>query len=349
MLPEGKCLFFHTSQGNKRKSYLFTKPEKTIICKNPSGLAGALAEVQAAVDKGFYAAGFMAYEAGYSILPRAGKPREEAGPLLNFGIYKKPYVYNELDLNGNGGCENIRPSLTLKAYTNKFNRIKKLISAGEVYQVNECFKVSFKTDTDPQKLFESLCLRQKTEYSAYINDGKNIYMSFSPELFFKLDGRDITMKPMKGTLLKPCGRQALDRFKDCSKTSAENIMIVDLIRNDLGRICSVNSVKTSGLFDVEEFDTLYQMTSTVKGKLKQGTGLTEIMAAVFPSGSVTGAPKLRAMQVIRQTEDEDRGLYTGAIGFISPRMKKAIFSIPIRTAVIKGPKRGNGHRKRHSA
>ena len=331
-----KALFFHTAQGRQRKSYLFAKPVMTITCHDGFSVLSALKRVDEYVSRGYYAAGYMAYEAGAFLAPGKIKPAPHfKAPLLKFGIYRKPEVFTNLILAGKEVfTSGVKPDTGLKEYRKKFNKIRRLITNGEVYQVNYCFRMNFGLQGSPESLFNAMCERQPVKYAALFKDGAENVISMSPELFFEVDNGAIKMKPMKGTLLKPCKAADLAAFKSDPKTSAENIMIVDLIRNDLGRICSVNTIRAKSLFEVEEYDTLYQMTSTVTGKLKNNTGFSGIISALFPSGSVTGAPKIMAMQIIREIEKSGRGIYTGAIGFISPHMKKAVFNIPIRTASI---------------
>ena len=193
---------------------------------------------------------------------------------------------------------------------------------------------------DVSALYESLVLSQKVSYSAYIHDGKREILSLSPELFFKRKQNKIITKPMKGT--SPKGKSQLDdnsiiqNLKKDSKTKAENSMIVDLIRNDLGKISEIGSVKVTHLLEVEEYETLFQMTSTITSNLKQNLTYFELFKAIFPGGSITGAPKYKTIQIINELETSHRGIYTGAIGFISK--EEAIFNIPIRTLEIQNGK-----------
>jgi para-aminobenzoate synthetase/4-amino-4-deoxychorismate lyase len=339
----GKGIFLHTVLGRKRKSYLFINPIHEIICNSPYKIDSCLKTAQEYVDKGCYIAGYIGYEAG--LLLNGIKTTSKCahnGQLLYFAAYKKPVVYNNLNLHPvrQAAAIDVKTSVRRDEYAKGFDLIKKMIRNGEVYQLNNCFKLKFTLIGDSWDMFAALCGRQRTEYSAFIKDGKKTIISLSPELFFSLRGKDILMKPMKGTLVKDTGsglKHDGPRLVD-EKNRAENIMIVDLIRNDLGKICEINSVKVPALFEVTEYDTLYQMTSSITGRLKKGTGLKGIFKALFPSGSVTGAPKIRAMQLINETEKEPRGVYTGTIGFVSPHMKKAVFNVPIRTMVIEGTK-----------
>ncbi|MCE5300030.1 MAG: chorismate-binding protein [Spirochaetia bacterium] len=316
-------IFLYTNSGRKPVSYLFTHPVRKISGK----LRTILPLVQKGLNRGLYAAGYACYG---------------EGARACFGMFKKPFVFNALKLPASDGpgffTENIRPGISIGRYAKGFNRIKQLIRDGEVYQVNYTFPVNFKFKGNPASFFSFLNSRQKTCYAAMINDGKKRILSISPELFFSIKSGRICMKPMKGTLLKPATHKQVGAFKKDEKTMAENVMIVDLARNDTGRICRTGSVKTGKMFRVEEYDTLYQMTSGVTGVLKPGTEAGDVFSALYPSGSVTGAPKKAAMRYIKEVEKWDRGLYTGAIGYMAPRMERAVFNIPIRTVVLDGEK-----------
>ena len=334
-------ILLHTASGKNALSYLFTSPVARVECPYSGNIIRALEKIESYCKSGYYAAGYVNFEPGYFLEKKAGHPRVKPDErALCFGIYKKPKTYRGLSFEAGieGKIKGLKPDTGFQAYKKGFNEVKKLIKSGELYQVNYCFKAGFGYEGGPGPLFSGMLKRQAVEYSAFIREKDRWVLSFSPELFFSVDKGRITMKPMKGTLLKPCGPEELRKFKSCAKTSAENIMIVDMVRNDLGRICGTRPVKVPALFEVAEYGTLYQMTSTVTGKLRRDAGLADIFRAIFPSGSVTGAPKIRAMQAITGLERTDRGIYTGAIGFITPKTKKAVFNIPIRTAVLKGGK-----------
>jgi para-aminobenzoate synthetase/4-amino-4-deoxychorismate lyase len=215
--------------------------------------------------------------------------------------------------------------------------IKKLIESGDTYQVNLAFKNKFEFSGAPFGFYLDLKKRQPVAYSAMIKLGRFWVLSFSPELFFKIDGREITVKPMKGTIKRGKTLKEDELFKNilkiCPKNRSENLMIVDMLRNDLGRISEYGSVRAEKLFETEKFSTLFQMTSTVKGRLKRKISWYEIFKSLFPSASVTGAPKIRTMEIIADLEPQPRKIYTGAIGFISPG-KKAVFNVAIRTVLI---------------
>lgn len=324
-----------------KKAMVFSGSVRTVAVYSPDKIIPALDTVQNHLNKGYYAAGFITFEAGChlnGVKPRALK---KDFPLLCFGIYHPPEIKKVKDALAQYSLPYRVPPL--KAHTDEKNycrgvsAVKKLLKDGELYQVNYCVKNSFEFTGEAGGLFADMYANQPVEYAAYLDLKGVRAASVSPELFFRCKAGRIEMKPMKGTLLKPASKKALGDFKQDPKTLAENLMIVDLIRNDLGRICDPRTIKVKELFGVEEHPTLWQMTSTVNGKLKTGTPVKSILAALFPSGSVTGAPKKRSIEAIQELEDTPRGIYTGAIGYFAPG-NEACFNVAIRTAVISGDK-----------
>jgi len=229
------------------------------------------------------------------------------------------------------------PRVERDEYDDAITRIRELIAAGDTYQVNYTFPVTSNFNGDHFAWYRSLCLAQGAEYSAYIDLGRYKVLCLSPELFFKRRGNHVVTKPMKGTVRR--GRWTKEDqdlaywLKHSAKDRAENVMIVDLLRNDLGKVSVTGSVHVSSLFDVERFETVWQMTSTVESTLREGTTLPELMQALFPCGSITGAPKIRTMQIIRELERFPRGAYTGTIGLLQPG-GDCVFNVAIRTVVI---------------
>jgi len=216
-------------------------------------------------------------------------------------------------------------------------RIHDQIAAGDTYQVNYSFPLTSSFSGDPYAWYRSLCLAQGAPYSVYLDLGRFKVLSLSPELFFERRGNHAVARPMKGTIRRGRwlqeDREFADALQQSTKDRAENVMIVDLLRNDLGKVSVPGSVRVSSLFDVERFETVWQMTSTVESTLRDGTSLVELMTALFPCGSVTGAPKIRTMQIIRELERFPRGAYTGAIGFLRPG-GDCVFNVAIRTVVV---------------
>jgi para-aminobenzoate synthetase / 4-amino-4-deoxychorismate lyase len=227
-----------------------------------------------------------------------------------------------------------RPSIDIESYTRAIHRIRNRIAHGDTYQVNFTFRLRKEFPHDPYSLFHALASRETPPFAAYLDLGSHAICSFSPELFFRLDGDLLVSRPMKGT--SPRGLSSgddlltADRLRRSPKNRAENTMIVDMVRNDLGRVARVGSVAVSSMYDIEQYPTVWQMTSTVEAYTD--APVPEIIAALFPPASITGAPKIRTMELIRELEDSLRHVYTGAIGWVAPG-RTAQFSVAIRTLV----------------
>jgi para-aminobenzoate synthetase/4-amino-4-deoxychorismate lyase len=231
----------------------------------------------------------------------------------------------------------LRLDISRNDYADRIDRIRRYIEAGDIYQANFTAKYLFGFDGCYYSFYRDLKKKQEVPYNAFLKTGDSYVLSISPELFLRKTGRKVMTRPMKGTMgrgktLKQDQRQAEILGADI-KNRSENLMIVDLERNDLGRISDTGTVEVTDLFTVEKYQTLYQMTSTVTAELGEGVGFMDIFKSIFPSGSVTGAPKIRAMEIIRELEQGPRGVYTGAVGCISPG-GDAVFNIPIRTVTI---------------
>jgi len=337
-------------------SYFFLNPELVISIDRIEHVPGLFSKIERYCNEGFFAAGYIGYECGYhfeNIATRASLT--SSMPLAWFGIYRQPLIFNheagELEETPVPPLRNIDASayslqncslrISEAEYVKKIAAIKAYIAAGDTYQVNFTDKYTFDFSGSPVACFASLREKQKVSYSAFINaDGKHI-LSFSPELFFTMSGNKISTRPMKGTSRRGRNLAEDDALKlwlqNDEKNRSENLMIVDLLRNDIGRISEIGSVEAKEMFSVEKYETLFQMTSTVEGTLRQGLSLYEIFRSIFPSGSVTGAPKIRTMQIIHEMEEQPRGVYTGAVGFFSPK-KEAVFNVAIRTILLDGEK-----------
>jgi para-aminobenzoate synthetase/4-amino-4-deoxychorismate lyase len=229
------------------------------------------------------------------------------------------------------------PSVSREEYDQAVARIRELIAAGDTYQVNYSFPTTSSFSGDASAWYRSLCLAQGAQYSAYLDLGRYQVLSLSPELFFERRGNHVITRPMKGTVRRGRwpeeDRELAEWLRQSAKDRAENVMIVDLLRNDLGKVSVPGSVKVSSLFDLERFETVWQMTSTVESTLKDGTSLVDLMAALFPCGSITGAPKIRTMRIIHELERFPRGMYTGTIGLLRPG-GDCVFNVAIRTVVV---------------
>jgi para-aminobenzoate synthetase/4-amino-4-deoxychorismate lyase len=229
------------------------------------------------------------------------------------------------------------PLVTRDEYDQSVSRIRELIADGDTYQVNYTFPLTSVFNGDAFAWYRDLCAAQGAQYSTYLDLGRFKVLCLSPELFFERRGNHVITRPMKGTVRRGRwtaeDRELADWLANSAKDRAENVMIVDLLRNDLGKVSVPGSVHVSSLFDLERFETVWQMTSTVESTLREGTSLVDLMSALFPCGSITGAPKIRTMQIIRELERFPRGAYTGAIGFLKPG-GDCVFNVAIRTVVI---------------
>lgn len=314
----------------------YVNPARVVTAERPGDVVPAMQALERAVEEeGLHAAGYLTYESGaaYSLTTHSLSP--DAPPLLWFGLYKgyEPAAAPASDATYHFG--DWQPSLTYEAYEVAIGRIKEAIAAGNTYQANYTFHLRAPFEGEPWALFANLAAAQRAEFCAYIDLGRYAICSASPELFFRLDGSTLTSRPMKGTaprgLTAAGDRHQADWLRASEKNRAENVMIVDMIRNDFGRIARTGSVQVPALFTVERYPTLLQMTSTVTAETDAPLG--EILAATFPCASITGAPKVSTMRLINALEPEPRGVYTGAIGFIAPG-RRAQFNVAIRTAVI---------------
>lgn len=325
--------------GDFGSSYRFEDLERVITARTAEEVLPALAEVESAVADGRHAAGFISYEAAPALNSTLETGVLTDFPLLWFGIFAKRVHYTAERHAPTGKCA-VSGTVTETdriSYDAAIGRIKNAIAAGESYQVNYTIGQRFDIKGDPFALYRRICRSQQAPFSAWLNIGSHKILSASPELFFSLrDGR-LTMRPMKGTArrmpLNDDDSARRNKLTQSIKNQAENLMIVDLVRNDLSLIAQTGSVAVPRLFEIETYPTVHQMTSTVTANLQPGLSLTEIFRALFPCGSITGAPKRRTMEIIHELEPSPRGLYCGAIGYVSPG-GEATFSVAIRTAVI---------------
>lgn len=322
-----------------RKTLLFRQPRQIVQACALDEVHSAFERIDDALRRGKWVAGYVAYEAGLAFEKKLQSLRASLPiPLVWFGEYDAPHPFEFGELDAPlAAIANVEFRVPKEAYRRALERIVAYIQAGDIYQINFTGKLSFEFAGDWLSLYATLRRKQPVPYAAFLNLGERAILSFSPELFFRVQDGVIESKPMKGTAKR--GRtnaedDAISQWlKADEKNRAENLMILDLIRNDFGRICQIGSVEVPSLFDVEKFPTLFQMTSTARGRLREGVWLKEIFRALFPCGSITGAPKVRATQIIAELETEPRGVYTGAIGYASPR-GAACFSVAIRTALV---------------
>jgi para-aminobenzoate synthetase/4-amino-4-deoxychorismate lyase len=342
------------------RSWFFMNPVTALRIESISDLPGLFAEIEAYVAQNYYVAGYFNYECGYYFetitKPRPSGVQTRPRPLAWFGVYPTPLVFNHYSGKWENGNSNLNlrypqppgeifainnPVLTLPnfVYHQNIRRIKEYIIAGDVYQINFTGKYRFQFEGSSVALYHFLREQQSVSYAAYLKTCDLTILSLSPELFFRRDGFKIVTKPMKGTAAR--GRTVDEdsilagELRLSPKNRAENLMIVDLLRNDLGRIAAFGTVRVPEIFTIEKYQTLFQMTSTITAELPPDISYYDIFRSLFPCGSVTGAPKIRAMEIISELEPEPRGIYTGAIGYFGPGAQ-AVFNVPIRTVTLRG-------------
>lgn len=353
---------------------VFTAPLRVCQARSIEELPALFAAIEDEMRSGLCAAGFFNYECGAWFEPAASgqKGKERSGAHAWFGIYERGYridratgefidepsaeirahlkmFRDRLDAETADSASSDTAQLAAEFsiretdYAHRIAAIHEWIRAGDVYQLNFTAPWNLRVEGSAAKLYARLRALQPARYGAFVHaEPEHRILSFSPELFFNIDSsgepRRITTRPMKGTARRgrttPEDRELAEWLKADPKNRSENVMIVDLVRNDLGRVAKFGSVRAEKLFEVERYPTLWQMTSTVTADLRDDANCEVIFRALFPCGSVTGAPKVRAMQLITELEDRPRGVYTGAIGFFSPR--RTLFNVAIRTLELNG-------------
>lgn len=317
---------------------LYADPQRIVSAWTPGEVAPALAALAEATRAGAHAAGFIAYEAAPAFEPSlAPLPPAPGVPLLWFGLFGAPARFDPAGLPDPAGAwaGAPEPAISRADYDMRLAALAELIRAGDLYQGNLTYAARVPVEGDLLALYARLRAAQ-AGYGAFIDTGALQIASLAPELFFALDGDALTCRPMKGTARRRASSAddaaAAAALAQDPKQRAENLMIVDLMRNDLARVSRAGSVSVPRLFEVEHYPTVHQMTSTVTARLAPGRDWRDVLAALFPCGSITGAPKLRAIEALAAIEQAPRGVYTGAIGHIDPA-GNACFSVAIRTLV----------------
>ncbi|WP_294392080.1 aminodeoxychorismate synthase component I [uncultured Sphingomonas sp.] len=319
---------------------LFRDPVEIVAAYEPAEVRDSLGRVRAAVAAGHHAAGWLAYEAGHALEARLGGLSEPAGrPLLWFGLFAghQPFDPDSLPDAAGAWAGAPRPQVTRAEYDRAIRQVLDWIAAGDIYQANLSFRAAVRIHGDPLALYARLRAAGGAGWGGIVHDGRDWLLSFSPELFFALEDRHVLTRPMKGTRVRHADpaedRAAAAELAAATKDRAENLMIVDLLRNDLARVARPGSVRVPALFAVEHYPTVHQMVSEVTAELAPGRDAVDVLEALFPCGSVTGAPKVRAMEIIHAVEADRRGAYTGSVGYISPG-GRAAFNVAIRTLVL---------------
>jgi para-aminobenzoate synthetase/4-amino-4-deoxychorismate lyase len=329
-------------------AHLFENPRAVFVARTPDEVEPVLAEADAARrESGGTLAGYIAYEAGLAIEPKlrplAVERTGAEGPLVWLGLFNAPTTIPAAEVpqwlasragDGPASIGPLDPQVSTGAYLAAFDRLQEAIRAGDIYQANLTFRLAGAARGDPVALYAAIRPAANAGYGGLVFDGDHWLLSFSPELFFALKGGAAKVKPMKGT--RPRGRTAeedaalAEELAGSVKDKAENLMIVDLMRNDLSRVAEAGSVRVDKPFAIESYPTVHQMVSTVRATLREGMGAIDMIRALFPCGSITGAPKIRAMELIHEVERDARGPYCGAIGRIGPD-DDAAFNVAIRT------------------
>jgi para-aminobenzoate synthetase/4-amino-4-deoxychorismate lyase len=360
MSPE--CFALLDDAGAGRRSRLFSRHAGTLTCATPDDWPALLADLQAALQRGQYAVPLLTYELGHTLVGL--RAPATASPLGQVLLFDQCDLLSQQDVaawlaertaqeEGPAGIADIQPNVTAAQFTTAIDRIRAYIAAGDTYQVNYTYRLRFDAFGSPAALYQRLRARQPVPYGALVMlpDGGAV-LSLSPELFIRHDAGTLTARPMKGTAPAATGPDAdADNVRRAEalaadpKNRAENLMIVDLLRNDIGRIAVTGSVQVPALFDVNRYAGVLQMTSTVQATLRPDATLADIFTALYPCGSITGAPKRRTMEIIAELEPAPRGLYTGAIGWFDPAPAGAAFgdfclNVPIRTLALQSPAHG---------
>jgi len=321
------------------ETLLFCAPRTIIAAYRAEEVAPAFEALQQASRDGFFAAGYVAYECGHALEPRLA-PLLRASPerpLLLFGVFDGPARAPDLAPQAPAALSALKPAWSFADYARRFAACRDYIAAGDAYQINLTFPLQAQWQGTPLDLYRQLRLRQPVELGGIAALGGSTILSLSPEKFFVTQGAKIVTRPMKGTAPRGAtpreDRALAQALAHDEKNRAENLMIVDLLRNDISRLSEIGSVTVSDLFSVETYPTLHQMTSGVEGRLRPGLSFAEIFAGLFPCGSVTGAPKIRAMEIIAELEAGPRGVYCGAMGYVRPGGDMR-FNVAIRTLTL---------------
>ncbi len=335
--PPGGVRAIFPSDDPARPGWLVGEGFRGLIqAHRPEQVRGALAAVDSAVGEGLWAAGFVSYEAAVGLDPHCAVHPPTELPLVWFSLFER-LAHREALPPTVGDCTvgPWQPTVTPEQFRAAIARIKEWIAAGDTYQVNYTHRLRGPFAGEPLALFARLYGAQRAGQGAYIDTGRFALCSASPELFFRLAGDRLVSRPMKGTARRGLWARhdvvARRRLARSAKDRAENAMIADMVRNDMGRIARRASVAVRDAFAIEAWPTVLQMTTTVEARTD--ADLPALFEAMFPCASITGAPKLRTMQIIRQLEPDARGVYTGSIGWVGPG-RRVHFNVAIRTVTL---------------
>lgn len=331
---------FRDSEG-KIEPKVFKDPVDVLQTQRLEDIPAIMEAVETAIGQGFYVAGYVSYEAAPAFNPAMKVKSSTEMPLVWFGVFDEVHAQQTEFAEEEYEVSQWKMASSTKQYKEGIRRIKTAIEEGHTYQVNYTERLHADFTGSDRSFYRQLARNQQADYGAYLDLGKHRILSASPELFFRIKGGAIEAKPMKGTAKR--GRTLAedkakaDELLNSKKEQAENLMIVDLLRNDMSRLAKKGSVRVTNLYRVETYPTVHQLTSTVKAELQDSLSVFDWFKALFPCGSITGAPKVSTMEYIASLEQTSRDVYCGAIGFITPE-KEAVFNVPIRTVVIDAEK-----------
>ncbi len=354
-----KSVLIDDSRIDGHGALLFEQPRTVVVARHAGDVPASLERIEAGVAAGLHAAGWLSYDLGLALEPRLLPLMRAANdlPLLEVGLFPEPSKLSHADvelwlMHGVAVAElcarsdafqrQPQPLWSETDYLARFDRAKAAIAAGDIYQINLTLEASFTLGVSPRALYQILRARQRVAYGALIESAERSILSLSPELFLEQDGQRVLTRPMKGTAPRAPTPDADDAVRvelaQDAKSRAENLMIVDLMRNDLSRVSEIGSVRVPDLFTVETLSTLHQLTSGVTANLLPHVTFADLIRATFPAGSITGAPKIRAMELIAELEGRSRGVYCGSIGWVAPargqQSRRARFNVAIRTLTV---------------
>lgn len=338
----------YDAKNNKDGALFFYNLIDEIICTDPNKLTDTIEKIEFYQSEGYYLVGLINFEAGFLLDDALEKYfRQSDMPLIAFKVFKHFNRFSQKELqekfyqfiknDKESFIYNFKLLDDYKTYQDQFKKVQNALKNGETYQINLTSKYQFQFLGNPLAFYFQLIKQQSASYTAFLDFGRWKILSISPELFFKKENQTLICKPMKGTVKRHQDPEIDAKNKSFLandlKNKTENVIIVDLLRNDLARISETGSVSVPKLFEVETFETVYQMTSTIQSTIKEGTSLYEILKYLFPCGSITGAPKISTMKHIAKIETSARNLYTGSIGYLMPDGDMS-FNVAIRTLVI---------------
>lgn len=346
--PSALIDFRSPAEGCEPLHLAFGPPRERLTATTLAEVAAVIERAQACACAGAWCVGYVRYEAAaaFDAALTAHPAQADAGPLAQFLVYEQPLSGRAADAAWQAGAQSVasvgwQTGGTRERFDAAVARVQGAIAAGEVYQVNLTATLEGSLRGDPLAFFRALCRAQPNSYAAYIDGGEDgdAVLCVSPELFFDWRDARLLASPMKGTAPRGSSDEEdaaqRDHLLNSPKERAENLMIVDLLRNDLSRVSEPFSVKVPRLFHAEAWPTVWQLSSDVVSRTRPGISLVDVFRALFPCGSVTGAPKVQAMRLIHALEPGPRGVYCGAVGVLQPG-GAATFNVPIRTVTLRG-------------